>query len=66
MNMGEMAREELGLEYWSPLMGPYPLKDEVGMGVAGVTSRISLRKGIYIAHIQWYRMSKVPTSLVNI
>ena len=31
-NMGTMAREELGLEYWFPPLGSYPLNDEVGNG----------------------------------
>ena len=42
------AREELVLEDWFPLMGPYTINDEVDMGLACVTLRLSLRKGIYI------------------
>ena len=33
-------------------MGAYPLKGEVGIGVACVTLRLSLRKGVYVGHIQ--------------
>ena len=44
-NMGTMSREKMGLEVWFPPLGPYRLKDEVGMRVACVTLRISLRKG---------------------
>ena len=35
--LGITAKEELRLEDWFPPLGPYPLKDEVGMGVACVT-----------------------------
>ena len=38
--MGMMSRKDLGLEYWFPLLGPYLLKYEVGMGVACVTLRM--------------------------
>ena len=58
--MGTMAREELGLEDWFPYLGPYPLKNEVGLGVACVTVRMSLRKGRYVEHLQWDSMSKFP------
>ena len=34
--MGNMAREELGLEDWLPPLVPYTLKDEVVMRVACV------------------------------
>ena len=29
--MGKIAREDLGLGYWFPPLGPYLLKDEMGM-----------------------------------
>ena len=41
---GTTAREELGLEGWLPPLGPYLLKDEVGMGVECFTLRISFKK----------------------
>ena len=42
------------------------LKRDVGMGVACVTSRFSLRKGVYIGHIQWCNMMKTLTSWANL
>ena len=42
-------------------MGNYLLKGEVFMGLACVTLRLSLRKGVYVVHIQWYNMSKSQT-----
>ena len=48
-----MAKEKLGLEDWFLLLGPYPLQDEVGMGVVCVTLSSYLRKGRYVGNIQW-------------
>ena len=36
------------------------------MVVACVTLRLSLRKGIYVGHIQWDIMSKSPTAWANL
>ena len=47
-------------------MGTYMLKGEVLMGVACVTLRLSIRKGLYVGHIQWYRMSKSSTEWANL
>ena len=49
-----------------PPLGPYPLKDEVGMEVACVTFRMSLRKGKYFGHLQWYSKRKFPTYWDNL
>ena len=51
--------------FFSP-MGFYPLKGEVLMVVACVTLRLSLRKGVYVGHIQWGRRSKALTEWANI
>ena len=56
--MEMMTREELGFQYWFILLGPYPLKDEVGMGVVCITFKLSLRKGIYVGYLQWDIMRK--------
>ena len=64
--MRKMAREELGLEYWLPPLGHYPLKDEVGIGVASITMIISLSKGRYVGHLQGYNMRKGPTAWENL
>ena len=63
--MGMMAREDLGLEYWFPSLGPYPLKDKLVMGVACVTLRMSLSKGRYVGPLYWDSMSKVSTAWEN-
>ena len=55
-----MAKEELGLECLFPPLGTYPLKVEVLMGVACVTLRFYLRKGIYVVNIQWDITRKAP------
>ena len=65
-NMGAMAREEIRLEYCFPTLGHYLIKDEVGMGVACVALRISLRRGRYVGNIQWDSMRKGPTAWVNL
>ena len=36
------------------------------MGVACVTFRLSLRKGVYVGHIKCDSMSKYPTAWANI
>ena len=56
--MGIMVREELGLEDWLPPLGPYPLKEEMLIGLACVNFRVSLRKGRYVGHLQWDSMRK--------
>ena len=38
----------------------------MGIGVAGVTLRLSLKKGRYVGHLQWYIISKSPTEWANI
>ena len=65
-NMVMTNREELGLGGWFLPMGPYPLKDEVIMGVACVTLRFSLIKGRYSVHLQWDSTRKSLTEWANI
>ena len=64
--MGTMAREYMGLEYFLPPLGLYPLKDEVVMGVACVTLRVLLQKGRYVGHPQWDIMMKFPIAWNNL
>ena len=45
--MGTRSREELGLEYWFPPLGPYSLKVEVIIVVAHVTLIIAFTKRRY-------------------
>ena len=47
-------------------MGTYLLNGKVLMGVACVTLRLSLRKGVYAGHIQWDSMRKDHTAWTNI
>ena len=47
-------------------MGTYLLKVEVGMGLACVTLRLSLRKGVYVGHIQWDSTRKALTAWTNL
>ena len=47
-------------------MGNYLLKGEAGIGMECVTLRLSLRKGIYVGHIQCDGMRKPPTESANI
>ena len=49
--MVTMVRGELGLEDWFPPLGPYLLKEEVAIGVACVTLRISIRIGRYVGNL---------------
>ena len=37
------------------------LKYDMGMGVECATLMMSLRKGIYVGHLQWYIKRKGPT-----
>ena len=64
--MGTMAKEELVLKGWFPLLGLYLLKDEVGMLVACVTLKFSIRKGRYVVHLQRDNKKKSPTAWANI
>ena len=61
-----MDREEMGLEYWFPPLGPYPLKYEVVMGVDYFALRMSIRKGRYAEHLQWDSMKKGLTVWDNL
>ena len=47
-------------------MGAYLLKGEVFMGMAFVTLRLYIRKGLYVVHKQWDRMRKSSTEWVNL
>ena len=47
-------------------MTPYPLNEELGMGVVCVTLRLSLRKGGYVGHLHWDSMRKSPTAWDNL
>ena len=61
-----MSKEELRVKGLFAPLGPYILKDEVRMGVACVTLRLSLIKGGYVGHLQWEKMRKPPTTWANI
>ena len=65
-NMGTIAKEELGLKGWFLPLVPYPLKDEVGVGLVCVTLMLSLRKELYVGHLQWDSMRKSLTIWTNI
>ena len=43
-----ICQRELGLVEWIPPLGPYPMKDEVGVVIACVTLRLLLWKGRYV------------------
>ena len=47
-------------------MGPYSLRNNVGVWVVCVTPRLSLINGIYVGHLQWDSMRKSPTAWANI
>ena len=47
-------------------MGTYMFKRDVLMGLACVTLRLSLRKGIYVGHLQWESRRKAQTAWANI
>ena len=64
--LGVTAREGLVLGDWLPLLGPYTLNYKVGMEVACVTLRLSLRKGVYVGHKQWDIMIRSPTDWANL
>ena len=53
---------DLGLEEWVHILGTYPLTDEVGMGIACVTLRLSMRKGSYVGQLQWNITRKASIS----
>ena len=61
-----MAKEELGLEGWFPTLGPYLLKNKVGMRVACVTFRLYIRKEKYAGHLQWETMKRALIAWANI
>ena len=56
----------MGLEYFFPPLGSYPLKDEVVIGFSCVTLRVSLRRRRYVGHPQWDSMRKVPIAWDNL
>ena len=65
-NMVTVSKKELGFEGWFTPLITYPLKDDVGMGVACVNLRLSLRKGRYVGHLPWDSMGKFRTAWANI
>ena len=64
--LGKMAGDELGLETWLPPMGPSPIVDELGVGLACTTLIFSLRKGRHTEHLQWDPINKAPTVQTNL
>ena len=65
-NMIGVSIGDLGWEEWMHSLGPYPLKYELGMGIACVTLRLYLRKGRYVGHLQWDNTRKAPNSWENL
>ena len=57
----KVAREELGLKEWTPLLSTHPLTDKVGMSLDCNTLRLSLIKGRHTDHMKWDSMRKAPT-----
>ena len=53
--------EVLGMVEGLPDMVPFPLRDEIGMGMTCYTFIMSMSKVKYTYHLQWYIMSKSPT-----
>ena len=64
--LGVIQREYLGLDYLFPPLGTYPLKYEVGMGVAWVTLILYLSKGVHFGNIQWGIVRKAPMKWYNL
>ena len=48
-----------------PPISAYLLKGELLIGLACVTLRLSLRKGVYVGHLQWDSMRKAQTEWAN-
>ena len=66
LGWNKFSREYLVLEDLFPPLGPYPLKDWVGMIVPCVTLRMLLSKGRYAGHLQRDSMRKGPKSWANL
>ena len=64
--LGTVAGDELGLETWLPPMVPYPLVDEVGMGLACTILRLSLRKKRHAKQLQGYYTRKGKMAWANL
>lgn len=60
------AKEALGLTEPYPPMGPFPLRDDLGMKPAVMSLHSSLRKGRYAGHLQWDSMRATPTAWANL
>ena len=56
----------MGMEEEFPDIEPFPLRYEIGMGVACSTLILSTNKGKYTGHLQCYSMRKAPTTQSNI
>ena len=57
----EVGYEVLGIVEGLPYMRPFPLRDEIGMGVECYALLISHRKGNYVGSLQLGSMSKTLT-----
>ena len=66
IRLHEVGDEVLGLVEGLPNLGLFPLKYEVGIGVAYYTLMIYMRKGKNSGHLQWDSMRKAPTAWRNI
>ena len=63
----QKSKDKFGLreESMFPIMGPHPLKDEFGMGVALAVLDRSLDPGKYEQCVQWATFRKTRSSLTN-
>ena len=62
----ERVSEELGLSSILPMMGPFPVQDSQGMGIAVCTLKRSLDKGRYQSTLQYESVRKMRSSYSNI
>ena len=62
----ERVSEELGLSSILPMMGPFPVQDSQGMGIAVCTLKWSLDKGKYQSTLQYESVRKMHSAYSNI
>ena len=62
----DVRDEILGLVEGLPILGPYLLSNDIGMGVAYLTLILYLRKGICEDHLHWDIIIKPTTSWINL
>jgi hypothetical protein len=63
---GGKTTKRLGMPSWMPPMGPFPLKDSLGIRIAVAVLDQSLNPGTYDDFVQWDNFWRARSAVTNI